>query len=102
MPEGLYIGKSGELASRSEFLLLGYNAAVPDVDVGEDIFVIEDRSGTVWRVQVRTTLGKRKRYGWSGRFYVSLKQLNKGFRPPLVYLFALRKEVGQWEFVVIP
>ena len=102
MPWQMYLGKAGELASRSEFLIHGYNVAVPDVDVGEDIFIVENASGRVWRVQVRTTFGKRKRYGFSARVFVSLKQLNATFRPPLVYVFAIRKDVGQWEFVIVP
>ena len=33
-----HIGKAGHLAAMAEFLLRGYNVAMPEVDVGDDIF----------------------------------------------------------------
>ena len=30
----------------SEFLYRGYNVAVPAVDIGDDVYVVEDRLGT--------------------------------------------------------
>jgi hypothetical protein len=41
----LYIGKAGHLAVMSEFLMLGWNVAIPEVDTGEDIFVVQDDDG---------------------------------------------------------
>src|SRR5438105_354991 len=97
-----HIGKAGELAVRSEFLLHGYTVAVPDVDVGDDLFVVEDGEGNVWRVQVKTTLGQRTRYGYRGQLDVPLKHLFPRTGLPLIFVFALRRTVGEWEFLVIP
>lgn len=36
----LYVGRAGQMAAMAEFLLRGYNVAVPEVDVGDDIFVV--------------------------------------------------------------
>ena len=39
--KSLYVGRSGQMAVMAEFLIRGYNVAVPEVDVGHDI--ISDR-----------------------------------------------------------
>jgi len=33
----LYLGKAGQLVVMSEFLVRGWNVAVPEVDIGDDI-----------------------------------------------------------------
>jgi hypothetical protein len=101
MPGKNYVGKGGHLATMAEFLLRGYNVAMPEVDVGDDIFVVSDRDGQLWRIQVKTAMGKRRRYGYSGQFAVSLKQLEAEKRPDLFYVFALRTE-DAWEFLILP
>ncbi len=50
-----YLGKAGHLSVMSEFLMLGWNVAIPEVDIGDDIFVVQDNSGTLRRVQVKTS-----------------------------------------------
>jgi hypothetical protein len=100
MPGSNYVGKAGHLAVMAEFLLRGYNVAMPEVDVGDDIFVVEDRRGQLWRIQVKTAIGKERAYGYSGQFALSLSQLENPKDPDLYYVFALRK-ADQWEFLVI-
>jgi hypothetical protein len=41
-----HFGRAGEFFAMSEFLLRGWNVAVPVVDVGDDVFVIEDNEKT--------------------------------------------------------
>ncbi|HKI37595.1 MAG TPA: hypothetical protein VKA46_37410 [Gemmataceae bacterium] len=101
MAQSGYVGKAGQLAAMAEFLLRGYNVAMPEVDVGDDIFVVEDQEGQFWRIQVKAAIGKRRRYGYSGKFAVSLQQLYTPKKPDLFYVFALRAG-DRWEFVVIP
>jgi hypothetical protein len=101
MPGSNYVGKAGQLAAMAEFLLRGYNLAMPEVDAGDDIFVVHDRSGQLWRIQVKTAVGKRRGYGYSGQFAIALSQLRNLKQPDLIYVFALRKEY-QWEFLAIP
>ena len=50
----LYLGKAGEFLVMSHFLMRGWNVAVPEVDRGDDIFVIEDTEGIYYRIQVKT------------------------------------------------
>ena len=52
--QDLYTGMSGQFAAMSEFIWRGYNVAIPAVDVGEDIFVVEAAQGVLRRVQVKT------------------------------------------------
>jgi hypothetical protein len=37
-----YFGAAGQLAAMSKFLIRGYNVAIPQVDVGEDVLVVDD------------------------------------------------------------
>ncbi|HEY4596805.1 MAG TPA: hypothetical protein VIJ02_10420, partial [Thermoanaerobaculia bacterium] len=60
----------------AEFLLRGWNVALPEVDVGEDIFVIRDADGDLSRIQVKGAIGKGKKT-ISGKFSLSLAQLRK-------------------------
>jgi hypothetical protein len=99
--QNLYTGRSGQMAVMAEFLRRGYNVAVPEVDVGEDVLVIRDRDGRLSRVQVKAAIGKGTK-GASGTFKVSLAQLEREHRPELHYVLALHQG-GLWrEFLVIP
>jgi hypothetical protein len=68
-----YLGKAGHLFIMSEFLMLGWNVAIPEVDIGDDIFVVQDDSGTLRRVQVKTSTSKIRKDGFSAQFSVPLK-----------------------------
>ena len=39
MPSLQHIGKAGHLAVMAEFANRGYNVAIPEIDIGDDIFV---------------------------------------------------------------
>jgi hypothetical protein len=70
----LYLGKAGHLTVMSEFLTRGWNVAIPEVDVGDDIFVVQDDNGTLRRVQVKTStsseaIEKHGKYSRSLCFY---------------------------------
>ena len=70
----LYLGKAGHLTVMSEFLTRGWNVAIPEVDVGDDIFVVQDDNGTLRRVQVKTStsteaIKKHCKYSCSLCFY---------------------------------
>src|SRR5262249_59838304 len=92
--QNLYTGRSGQLAVMAEFLRRGYNVADPEIDVGEDIFVIRDADGDLSRIQVKAAIGKgkKKRYG---AFNVPLAQLHRRHRPELHYVFTLYHN-GLW------
>jgi PD-(D/E)XK endonuclease len=101
MAESGYVGKAGQLAVMAELLLRGYNVAMPEVDVGDDVFVVHDRQGTLWRVQVKTAIGKRREYGYSGKFAVNRTQLETKKRRDLFFVLALRAG-PQWDYLILP
>jgi len=86
----LYLGKAGHLIVMSEFLLRGWNVAIPEIDIGDDIFVVQDESGDLRRVQVKTSTSTDRKNGFSGRFKISLKQLRKIGDVPVHYAFIVR------------
>ena len=86
----LYLGKAGHLIVMSEFLLRGWNVAIPEIDIGDDIFVVQDESGTLRRVQVKTSTSTKRLNGFSGRFKIPLKQLRNLGDVPVHYAFIAR------------
>jgi hypothetical protein len=89
------------MAAMAEFLWRGWNVALPEVDVGEDIFVIKDEGGQLWRVQVKTATAQLQRDGYSAQFSVSLRQLETVRVPDLVYVFVVRRASSWRPFIII-
>ena len=83
------------MAVMSEFLDRGYNVAVPEVDIGDDIFVVRDRSGEYRRVQVKTSYAKPTGKGTSARFSLRRDRLVTPTAPETWYVFVRRLE-NQW------
>ncbi|HEY2293976.1 MAG TPA: group I intron-associated PD-(D/E)XK endonuclease [Thermoanaerobaculia bacterium] len=73
--QNLYVGHAGQVAVMAEFLLRGWNVALPEVDVGEDMLVVKDETGELWRIQVKTATAKPLQTGYFAQFNVSLSQL---------------------------
>jgi hypothetical protein len=101
--QALYLGRAGQLAVMSEFIVRGYNGAAPEVDVGEDVFVLRDRDATVSRIQVKAASGRRlERAALAAQFNLRYDQLSTPIRPELHYVFVVR-EADRWvEMVIIP
>jgi hypothetical protein len=95
-----YVGRAGQLAVMSEFLLRGYNVAIPEVDEGDDVLVVSNRAESLWRVQVKTAICVQRGYGFSGQFAVPLRQIKEISRTRLHFVFALRCD-RHWEFVIL-
>ena len=96
----LYLGKAGHLIVMSEFLLRGWNVAIPEIDIGDDIFVVQDESGTLRRVQVKTSTSVKRQNGFSDRFKVPLRQLRNLGDVPVHYAFIVRHS-DQWTKLII-
>ena len=84
----------------SEFLTRGWNVAIPEVDIGDDIFVVQDDNGTLRRVQVKTSTSTPREKSFSGQFNVPLRQLNNIANIPVHYVFVVRHN-KQWTKPVI-
>jgi hypothetical protein len=99
--QNLYLGRAGQMAVMAEFLWRGWNVAVPEVDVGEDIFVVEDETGELSRVQVKTATAKSLQSGYTVQFNISLKQLMTRRVPDLIYVFVIRSVRGWEPFILV-
>jgi hypothetical protein len=89
----------------SEILLRGWNVAVPVVDVGDDVFVIDDNDKTTLRVQVKSSSLQTDRMTGvrSASFNLSRKQLRADLLVKLLYMFMIRdEENAKWSFLVMP
>lgn len=100
--QNLYLGKAGQFAVMAECLMRGFNVAIPEVDIGDDLFVVNDQSGNYRRIQVKTITAVRRSAGYSAQFQVPLPQLKQIFVPDLIYVFATRFPAGWGPFLVIP
>ena len=97
----LYLGKAGHLAVMSEFLTRGWNVAIPEVDIGDDIFVVQDDNGTLRRVQVKTSSHTQRQRSYSGKFNIPISQL-RDYRAnfPIYYVFIVR-HIDVWSRPII-
>ncbi len=93
-----YIGKSGQLAAMSEFLWRGWNVAIPEVDEGDDIFVVQHTSGDLYRVQVKTATAREHSGAMEGQFSVAKRQITVPRIPELHFVFCFRLASGDWRF----
>jgi hypothetical protein len=84
----------------SEFLMLGWNVAIPEVDVGDDIFVVQDDNGTLRRVQVKTSTSTARKESFSGQFSVSVRNLRNVSNILVHYIFLVRHN-EEWSKPVI-
>ena len=98
----LYLGKAGELTAMSYFLMRGWNVATPQVDVGDDIFVIEDNKGIFHRVQVKTAKAVERANGYSAQFHLPLSQLEKRIQPEIHYIFIVYRNDEWADKIIIP
>jgi hypothetical protein len=96
----LYLGKAGQLAVMSYFLVRGWNVATPEVDVGDDLFVIEDAKGIFYRVQVKTANATNRLNSYSAQFNVPIPQLQRKIDPEIYYVFVVCRNY-QWSNKIV-
>lgn len=100
MVQSYYIGKAGQLAVMGELCLRGYNVAMPEIDKGDDIFVVNDESGAMWRLQVKTSLGSKQNTSKRFQFRLREDQIQTAQTPDLHYVFCMRKG-KRWKFLLM-
>ena len=97
----LYVGKAGQLYVMSEFLMRGWNVAMPEVDSGDDIFVVEDENDTFYRVQVKTAQAVERKKGYGVQFSLPIRQLEE-YDAAIYYVFLVRHNNHWAEIILIP
>ena len=94
-----YIGKAGQLFAMSEFLMLGWNVAIPEVDRGDDISVVKDDNGDLRGVQVKSAQAKDSKNGYTVQF--SLPRLQLLNAQVQFYFFLLIRRQDKWSDVFV-
>lgn len=98
----LYTGRAGQMAVMAEFLIRGYNVAVPEVDVGDDILVVQDQSGEYWRIQVKTAIAKGSIDRYHAKYSVRVSQIEATSSPETWFVFASRLNERWHSYLVLP
>jgi len=97
-----HFGRAGEFFAMSELLLRGWNVAVPVVDVGDDVFVVDDNDKTTYRMQVKSAEPKSLDGGrFSASFSLSRRQLKAPLDIELFYMLLVRTG-ARWRYLIIP
>lgn len=100
MPDTQYVGKAGHLAVMGELSLLGYNVALPEVDIGDDIFAVNDTTGAMWRLQVKTSRGRTQARSHAYQFRVRETAIQNPQTPELHFIFVMRT-LDRWRFLIM-
>ena len=95
-----YLAKAGHLAVMSELAFLGYNVATPEVDIGDDVFAVNDATGALYRIQVKTATANQQKKSHRCVFSLRLDQLRTPQTPELHYAFATKFDES-WHYVIL-
>jgi len=97
-----YKGAAGQLFAMSEFALRFYNVAIPQIDIGDDIFVVNDVTTERFSVQVKTAFKVEKRkkenavaFGFTTKEVAVTKK-----EGPDYFFFAARVD-GSWRYIFV-
>lgn len=95
-----YLAKAGHLAVMSELAFLGYNVATPEIDIGDDVFAVNDETGALYRIQVKTATAVEQRQSRRCQFSLRVDQMRRAQTPELHYVFVTRFD-EQWQYIVV-
>lgn len=100
-----FTGRSAQLAVVAELLRHHCNAAIPEVDLGTDVFAFKDERQEVVRLQVKACTVPHiygDGSGYSARFVLPMKQFHHfNDRPPLYYALAVLRGDKWVDFLVV-
>lgn len=103
MAELHYKSKSAHLSVMAELAWRNYNVAMPEIDIGDDIFAVNDTSGNMWRLQVKYSQAKYLKSGaFAGTFTIPKEQLEKSTTPELYYVLCIRDNENKWWYLIFP
>jgi hypothetical protein len=100
-----FTGRAAQLAVMAELLRLRCNVAIPEVDLGTDVFVFRDDREEVVRLQVKSCTSPyicKDDSGYSAKFSLPMKQFRRiDDRPPLYYALAVLRDDRWIDFLVV-
>jgi hypothetical protein len=85
----------------AELALRGYNVAIPEIDIGDDVFVLNDSTKQAVRIQVKTRKGKPGCCWHLCVFPVKCDHLEKQIGEDHYYVFVGRCG-DRWRYVIVP
>jgi hypothetical protein len=100
-----FTGRAAQMAVMAELLRLRCNAAIPEVDLGTDVFVFKDDREEVIRLQVKACTAPytyADGSGFSAKFALPMRQFHRlDDRPPLFYALAVLRDEKWGEFLIV-
>ena len=103
--EDSFIGRAGQLAVMAELMRLLCNAAIPEIDLGTDVFAFKDDREEVVRIQVKACTSPyiyTDGSGYSAKLALPLKQFQRlDDRPPLFYALAVLRDEKWIDFLIV-
>jgi hypothetical protein len=100
-----FTGRAAQLAVVAELLRLCCNAAIPEVDLGTDVFVFKDDREAVVRLQVKACTVPRTYAdgsGYSAKFALPMRQFEYlDDYPPLYYVLAVLRDEKWADFLIV-
>src|SRR5947209_5206022 len=100
-----FTGRAAQLVVMAELLRLRCNAAIPEVDLGTDVFVFKDDREEVIRLQVKACTVPHiyaDGFGYSAKFPLPMKQFHRlDDRPPLYDALAVLRDDKWIDFLVV-
>lgn len=101
MSQSSCFGMAGHLAAMSEFLLRGYNVALPFVDRGDDILTIEDADSLIRRVQVKTSNTVLRGTTIRLKYKLKARQLHTPDRETQLFYMFMWRNVARWHWILV-
>jgi len=83
-----------------ELCFRGYNVAMPEIDKGDDVFIVNDDSGAMWRLQVKTSTGRQQATSKAFQFRVRETAIQNAQTPELHFTFVMRM-TKSWRFLIM-
>lgn len=97
-----YFGKAGQLFVMSEFLLRGWNVAIPEVDQGDDIFVVRHADGSFRRVQVKSANATGPAEKFTARFSVARSLIySPAYEDTPIHIALLVRQGNRWSHLFL-
>ena len=100
-----FTGRAAQLAVMAELLRFRCNAAIPEVDLGTDVFAFKDDREEVVRIQVKACTAPliyADGAGYSAKFALPMRQFRRlDDRPPLFYALAVLRDEKWADFLVV-
>jgi hypothetical protein len=73
---------------------------MPEIDIGDDVFVYRDSTSQMWRVQVKTSSAVVQANSEKFQFRIREAQITTPANPQLHFVFAMRTG-PTWKFLVV-